>query len=249
MESYDNVLKWNDSAGETSFFEAKERFWDKINNIHTDVPQLDPDIYNQDIDWNPNLDHELVKDLDKAYFNPDEAKVENYNAANRNDVYAPGCILGLDDNKNANYGWQCSNKSVNKNISDPWERGVTQDDNREIKDTWGGGENSSWKKDTTWGDGARNSGNNEISWGCNATNSWHWNQYNNRAPSRQTGTYMDTSFGRGQHNSQGGQRYNENSWGTNNSCRKREGEQYTRNFKSARIQYDDYREGYQYRRR
>lgn len=238
-------MKWNDSASEATFCDAKKRFWAKINDIPTDVPQPDPDMYNEDIDWNPKIDLDLIKDLDLAYFNPDEAgKLEIYNATNKNDGFSPGCIIGLDDNKNPNYGWKCSNKSENKNISDPWERGFTQDE-KDVKDAWGGGgeASTSWQKDVTWGDGARN-------------NSWHWNQFNNGNPSRQRGDYSGNSFGRGQWHGQrdagygqGDQRHNNgNGWGSNVSCRKREGEQYTGNYKSARVQYDGYREGYQYRR-
>lgn len=242
--SYDNVVKWNDSAGEATFCEAKKRFWAKINDIPTDVLQPDPDMYNEDIDWNPKIDLDLIKDLDLAYFNPDEAgKLEIYNATNKNDGFSPGCIIGLDDGKNPNYGWKCSNKPENKNNSDPWERGFTQDE-KDVKDAWGGGgeASTSWQKDVTWGDGARN-------------NSWHWNQFNNGNPSRQRGDYSGNSFGTGQWRGQrdagyvqGGLRHNGNGWGSNVSCRKREGEQYTGNYKSARVQYDGYREGYQYRR-
>lgn len=267
MHCYDNVVKWNDSAGELTFCEAKKQFWNKINDFPTDVPEPDLDMYDEEIDWNPKVDPELVKELDLAYFNPDEAgKLESYNAIKRNDGFAPGCILGLDNNNpwehnknddsnNKTYGWDCSSKSENKNISDPWERGVTQDD-REVKDKWGGGESSSWHKDVTWENGARNLGNYESSWGGGANNSWHYNQYNNRAPSRERGNYRgNNSFGRGQWrgqhdagNSQGVQKHNGSGWGLNTSCRKREDEQYTRNYKSARLQYDDYREGYQYRK-
>nr|XP_043626481.1 uncharacterized protein LOC122597950 [Erigeron canadensis] len=260
MHCYDNVVKWNDSAGESAFSEAKKRFWAKINDIPADVPWPDPDMYNKEIDWDPKIDPDLVKELDLAYFNPDEAeKLESYNAKKRNDGFGPGCILGLNNNNtwrnNENVGsnkkmqgWDCSNNSESKNISDPWERGIAQDD-KEINDTWGGDGSSSWKKDVTWGDAGRNSGNNDISWGGGANNSWHWNQFNNQAPSRQRGDYRGSSFGRGQWrgqhdvgNSQGGQRHNGSGWGSNISCRKREGEHYTRNYKNARIQYDDYRE-------
>ncbi|XP_071707413.1 uncharacterized protein [Rutidosis leptorrhynchoides] len=262
MNCYDNVVKWNDSAAESAFREAKKRFWDKINDISTDVPEPDPNMYNEQIDWNPKIDLELVKELDLAYFNPDEAeKLESYNK--RNDGFAPGCIIGLNDNKNNDsnnktYGWGCSNKSENKfennNISDPWERGATQDDNKDVKDKWGPRESSLWNKDVAWENGVRDSVNNDISW--NVNNSWHWNQYNNRGSNMQRGDYRGNSFGRGQwcgqrdvRNSQDGQRNNGRGWGSNNnSCRKREGEQRTGNYKSARLQYDDYRESYQYRR-
>lgn len=260
------MLKWNDSAGESSFVEAKNRFWARINNIPTDVPQPDPNMYNEEIDWNPTLDLDLVKELDLAYFNPDEAeKLEIYNSTNKKDGFTPGCILGLKDNENNT--WGCLNKSENKNISDPWERGITQDD-REIKDTWEAGGNSTWNKNVTWGNDARNTGNNETTWGIGATNSWHYNQYrvqrvdmnsNNNWAREETGwqsnknSYANASRGTQQHQYSYRQRGNYQDYssfgrGSNVSCRKREGGHEYTSYKSARVQSDDYRERNQWRR-
>ncbi|KAI3731797.1 hypothetical protein L1987_62986 [Smallanthus sonchifolius] len=268
---YDNVLKWNDSAGESAFYEAKKRFWAQINNIPTDVPQPDPEMYNEEIDWNPKIDLELVKELDLAYFNPDEAeKLESYNATKRNDGFTPGCILGLNDinpwERNKNDDRDCLNKSENKNISDPWERGITQDD-REIKDRWEVDGHRSWNQNATWGNSARDAGNNEITWGISATNSWHYNQYRvqredenskNTWARKETGwqssknSYANTSRGAQQHQAPNRQRENYRDYtsfgrGTNASCRKREGGyEYTTSYKSARVQSYGYREHNQY---
>lgn len=61
---YDNVLKWNDSAGEEAFISAKNRFWAQINGLPCQVPSPDPDIYNDKIDWDSNVDPQLVMDLE-----------------------------------------------------------------------------------------------------------------------------------------------------------------------------------------
>ncbi|KAL8229827.1 hypothetical protein R6Q57_014727 [Mikania cordata] len=266
---YDNVLKWNDSAGESTFFEAKKRFWAQINNTPADIPQPDPDMYNEEIDWNPKIDLELVTELDLAYFNPDEAeKLESYNATKRNDSFTTGCILGLNDNKNNDLG--SLTKPENNNISDPWERGVTQDD-RDIKDAWAVGANSSWNKNVTWGDAARNAGSNENenTWGIGATNSWHYNQYrvqrvdtdsNNTWTCREPGLqsinnyYTNASHVTQQHQALSRQKGHHRDFasfgrGLNVNCRKREGAyKYTTSYKSARVQSDGYRERNQYRR-
>ncbi|KAM0017049.1 hypothetical protein Hdeb2414_s0028g00703591 [Helianthus debilis subsp. tardiflorus] len=272
LHIYDNVSKWNDSAGESAFLEAKKRFWAQINDIPTDGPQPDPDMYNEKIDWNTEIDSELVKELDLAYFNPDEAeKLESYNATKRNDGLIPGCIIGLKSLNDIN-SWECNkndakdclNKSKNKNISDPWERGITNDD-REIKDAWDGGANSAWNKNATWRNDARNAGYNEPTWGIGATNSWHYNQYRvqrvdgnskNTWGPNETGwqnskyNYASTSRGTQQHQGSNRQRGNYRDFtsfgrGSNDNCRKREGGYEYTSYKSARVQSDDYRRGNQ----
>ncbi|XP_076951403.1 uncharacterized protein LOC143624733 [Bidens hawaiensis] len=260
LQYYDSVSKWDDSAGELNFLEAKKRFWAQINNIPTNDPQPDPNMYNEDIDWNPEIDCELVKELDLAYFNPDEAeKLESYNATKINDGFTPGCILGLNDS-NDNNPWERnknerSNKAEDKNIADPWERGITHED-RDKKDAWDGGINSAWNKNVTWGNDARNAGNNENAWGIDVTNSWHYNQF--RAPKEagwQNSKYGHASSSRGARQYQGPNRQRGNyrgfGRGLGGSCRKREGgHEYTtyKSYKSARVQSDDYRERNPYRR-
>lgn len=67
-----DVLNWNDSAGEEAFHNAKRRFWAEINGMPCGICQPDPDIYIDDIDWNPYIDPELIQSLDKDFFAPDE---------------------------------------------------------------------------------------------------------------------------------------------------------------------------------
>ncbi|XP_024988668.1 uncharacterized protein LOC112523339 [Cynara cardunculus var. scolymus] len=197
MHCYDNVVKWNDSASEETFRDAKERFWAKINGIPADVPQPDLDMYANDIDWNPEIDSELVEDLELAYFNPDDPEnVEKFEAAKRNDdSLVPGCILGLDGKNTSNVdnpwernkdtdindktnGWNCSGNFENKNTSDPWERGKNTRDDQDIKDVgWGIGGSSSWHNDAMRGGGSRNLADNNIPWGGGANNSWHQKQH------------------------------------------------------------------------
>ncbi|KAK9289436.1 hypothetical protein L1049_007591 [Liquidambar formosana] len=69
--SMTTVVKWNDSAGEEAFHNAKNRFWAKINGLPCDLPFPDPDIYIDEIDWNPNIDPELVLDLEREPIDPD----------------------------------------------------------------------------------------------------------------------------------------------------------------------------------
>ncbi|GLT95889.1 hypothetical protein SLE2022_135460 [Rubroshorea leprosula] len=78
MYLYDNVVKWNDSAGEEAFHNAKNRFWAEINNLPCDITLPDPDIYIDEIDWNSEIDPELIRDLEREPKVPDETdKKEN----------------------------------------------------------------------------------------------------------------------------------------------------------------------------
>ncbi|XAR68465.1 hypothetical protein NMG60_11003584 [Bertholletia excelsa] len=71
---YDNVLKWNDSAGEEAFHNAKNRFWAELNGLPCDISLPDPDIYIDKIDWNSNIDPELLLDLEREFVVPDDQK-------------------------------------------------------------------------------------------------------------------------------------------------------------------------------
>ncbi|KAF8395766.1 hypothetical protein HHK36_019717 [Tetracentron sinense] len=61
----ENVVQWNDSAGEEAFHNAKKRFWADINGLPYDVPLPDPDMYIDEVDWNSEIDPELLIGLDK----------------------------------------------------------------------------------------------------------------------------------------------------------------------------------------
>ncbi|XP_022153948.1 uncharacterized protein LOC111021336 isoform X2 [Momordica charantia] len=65
MYLYDSVVKWNDSAGEEAFHNAKSRFWAKINGLPCDISMPDPNIYIDEIDWNCSVDPDLLLDLER----------------------------------------------------------------------------------------------------------------------------------------------------------------------------------------
>ncbi|KAI3846426.1 hypothetical protein MKX03_001876 [Papaver bracteatum] len=71
MSYYDNVVQWNDSAGEEAFHNAKSRFWAEINGLPCDISLPDPNTYIDDIDWHSKIDPELILDLDRAPMAPD----------------------------------------------------------------------------------------------------------------------------------------------------------------------------------
>ncbi|KAH6779661.1 hypothetical protein C2S52_010898 [Perilla frutescens var. hirtella] len=71
---YENVTKWDDSAGEEAFCNAKKCFWAEINGLPCDVSLPDPDLYIDKIDWDLETDPDLLPDLESEPLNtnPDE---------------------------------------------------------------------------------------------------------------------------------------------------------------------------------
>ncbi|CAA0829850.1 Unknown protein [Striga hermonthica] len=55
MHFYENVIKWDDSAGEEAFHHAKTRYWARINGLCCDSPLPDPNLYIDKIDWNSKI--------------------------------------------------------------------------------------------------------------------------------------------------------------------------------------------------
>ncbi|XP_023636396.1 uncharacterized protein LOC17882013 isoform X2 [Capsella rubella] len=64
MHIYDRVVEWDDSAGEAAFKNAKSRFWAEINGFTCDLSLPDPDVYIDDVDWDAEVDTELILDLE-----------------------------------------------------------------------------------------------------------------------------------------------------------------------------------------
>ncbi|XP_022983827.1 uncharacterized protein DDB_G0289917 [Cucurbita maxima] len=70
MFLYENVVKWNDTACEEAFHNAKSRFWAKINGLHCNISLPDPDIFIDEIDWNCDVDPDLMLDLENEQISP-----------------------------------------------------------------------------------------------------------------------------------------------------------------------------------
>ncbi|GAB2267172.1 hypothetical protein Dimus_002156 [Dionaea muscipula] len=65
LHLYPDILGWNDSACEEAFRNAKQRFWAEINGVPCNIEPSDPDIYIDEIDWNPKIHPELVLELER----------------------------------------------------------------------------------------------------------------------------------------------------------------------------------------
>ncbi|XAR63501.1 hypothetical protein NMG60_11023456 [Bertholletia excelsa] len=145
MYCHDNVVK---------------TFWASINGIPCDIVLPDPNLYIDEIDWNPDIDPELILELDCEYFNPDiKAKVKKVDAANqkslRPDVEWRGNLNdGGDQSKssdlkdvalNLNHGASSTNDMLNlDSIEDPWERSYNQGNGASKENTWANCRDKSW---------------------------------------------------------------------------------------------------------
>ncbi|KAM7530038.1 hypothetical protein LguiB_033448 [Lonicera macranthoides] len=179
---YDNVVHWNDSAGEEAFQNAKNRFYAKIHSLPCDISLPDPDIYIDEIDWNSQIDPELLLDLDREPI-----------ILNGEKHYAGIVILDslLKDQGFSSSGWGDCEEKVKKDdhcCLENKERGVKENgwgdfgDNMRCWDEskgdsgWGDG----WNSNNSWGQNRNEDGNiGEWEDGWNSKNSWGWNQNEN----------------------------------------------------------------------
>lgn len=171
MYCHENVVKWDDSAAEEAFHEAKRRYWEKINCIPCETPLPHEDIYIDEINWNLYIDPKQISDLDQEYFNPDEvvkAHTSWTTVESHNSVVPVRHLVENDENpdkipreSDAAQGaealsntiqWGNNIKSINsKDVTNPWERNCTVVDKSLRNNTWRG----SADKDPTLEDGNR----------------------------------------------------------------------------------------------
>ncbi|KAM3358285.1 bifunctional endo-1,4-beta-xylanase XylA [Capsicum galapagoense] len=125
MHCYDNVVKWDDSAGEEALNNAKKRYWAEISGLPPQSPPPNPDVYIDKVDWDPTIDPELILDLDREYFNPEAA-----NTVKSENNLVSGILIWED--KAADNGenpWESGNVQDSKtgdNDENPWESGNLQ---------------------------------------------------------------------------------------------------------------------------
>ncbi|KAB1224930.1 hypothetical protein CJ030_MR1G014014 [Morella rubra] len=170
ISCHNNVVRWDDSAGEEAFQTAKKRFWAKINGIHCDISVSDPDIYIDEIDWNPYIDPELIEELDRDWFDPDDkernAKVRCKNRSTKHYVALhseghamnqahdgnPGECNNMQESgalQNKAQGWNQWENNTNgcRNLGkdcNPWEHVLTQGNGDMMDNAWGNWGDKSW---------------------------------------------------------------------------------------------------------
>lgn len=156
MYLYENVVQWNDSAGEEAFHNAKNRFWAEINGLPCDISLPDPDIYIDEIDWNSNIDPELLLDLEREpkateEVNKNEVVILN-SALLLNQSF---CCIGWGDAEQdfcedvdlclaPNHG-ECTQNADTGNAANSWERNCAPCNEATKDDGWGNCWNNSWE--------------------------------------------------------------------------------------------------------
>ncbi|XP_048138920.1 uncharacterized protein LOC115737650 isoform X2 [Rhodamnia argentea] len=66
LHIHDKVVKWNDSAVEEAFHNAKDRYWEEINGLPCSISSPDPNIHIDEVDWESKVDPELLLDLERG---------------------------------------------------------------------------------------------------------------------------------------------------------------------------------------
>ncbi|KAI6673766.1 hypothetical protein NL676_001672 [Syzygium grande] len=66
LHIHDKVVKWNDSAVEEAFHNAKDRYWAEINGLPCSISLPDPNIHIDEVDWESKTDPELLLDLERG---------------------------------------------------------------------------------------------------------------------------------------------------------------------------------------
>lgn len=157
--SYPSVLNWDGSAGKEALENAKQRFWTKINGLLCDNPLPDPDMYIDEIDWNPRVDLDLMEDVDLQVFDPDEAeKVEQLdtiteevecaqtqhdkNQYTSDNPWERNQVLG-NANLHEENGWGRWDDTLNLKKDDPWEQSCRKLAGSSKDNAWGSG-NKFW---------------------------------------------------------------------------------------------------------
>ncbi|XP_017229159.1 uncharacterized protein LOC108195138 [Daucus carota subsp. sativus] len=203
---HENVLKWDDTAGKDALFDAQERFCSMINSLPHIPPLPDPDMYIDNIDWNPEIDPGLMSELDKIYFNPDEAEnstsneISGCNDKNKSSFDNPWESCRLEDKvdiKVLAQSWNNWSDSLDsKNATNLWEQHGHNGDVASKDKKWGSSVNKpfGWnrglndmRESTNYESDCVNSWNqgglrpkllNEKGWGDASKNTGGWNCWN-----------------------------------------------------------------------
>ncbi|CAN4080643.1 unnamed protein product [Withania somnifera] len=222
MYCYDNVVKWDDSAGEEALNDAKRRYWAEISGLPPRSPPPNPDVYIDKIDWDSTIDPELILDLDREYFNPNEVQNtvksennlvstctliwDNKDAENGENPWGNGNVQGskaydIDENP-----WESSNMQGSKaydNDENPWESSNMQGSKAYDIDEnpW---ESSNMQGSKT-GDIDENPWESATVKGSKAFQNFYWNEWDNpvniidnpweRSCPKPQGTLKETSWG------------------------------------------------------
>ena len=165
---HSNVVKWDDSACEEAFHNAKRRYWAEINGHQSDIHLPDPDKHIEQIDWSPDMDSKMIEELDWAYYTPnmkqrdDWLECKNKRTRNSNSVWTEGHIEGpghegnpwghdnqlTDKTGQGCRRWNFSDSGNVNNDGNPWDSSINQGNKGMVDSIWKVEKNqvaTSWK--------------------------------------------------------------------------------------------------------
>lgn len=158
MYLYENIVQWNDSAGEEAFNNAKNKYWAEINGLPCDISLHNPDLYIDEIDWNSTVDPELILDLEREPVVPEKSESDEQHVIFGNEL--------LPDQPEPCIGWgdiEVDVAKVAKYSRPGWENCVNNLDNYENpwEPTYENGVKP-WETVIDWGNGSTK----ELGWDC-----------------------------------------------------------------------------------
>ncbi|XP_057506148.1 uncharacterized protein LOC130789417 [Actinidia eriantha] len=189
---YENILKWNDSAGEEAFLNAKNRFWADINGLPCDIALPDPDVYIDKIDWNSDdVDPELYLDLEREYTVPSDGE-------KREPVVIFTQPLGSNYMFSSS-GWGDLEDDLKKtgpspeNKENPWESGWENGGENICNDSWNkSGWEGGWNNSSGWNQWENNN-NEHDNWEAGRTGGG-WDNRNQENNGRYMSRYKTSRF-------------------------------------------------------
>ncbi|MED6213472.1 hypothetical protein PIB30_093760 [Stylosanthes scabra] len=218
INCHGNVFNWNDSAAEEAFQNAKNHYWARMNSLTSDISLPDPDMYIDQIDWNPYIDPELIKEVDSTYFPVPGDEKENSNKTKRTKISVDDenpwdCAGGTSPSRafeNRVQDSQGDHDVSDSETENPWEKSIPQENGRLNDNAWGGGcvNSSSWNETrdpsahsgvwkpgyTAWGNDYKGSlSQKDKGWGNARDNSW-CQQQNATSGSTAWGNVRDSSW-------------------------------------------------------
>ncbi|KAL1315030.1 hypothetical protein HN51_041822 [Arachis hypogaea] len=160
INCHGNVLNWNDSAAEEAFHNAKNLYQARMNNLPSDISLPDPNMYVDQIDWNPYIDPKLIKEVDSTYFPVPGDEKESSNKIKRtkisvDDEDAWDCAGDTSPSRAFENRVQDSQEDYDvddpgnvDNTENPWERSIPQQNGGLNNNAWEGGcvNSSSWNE-------------------------------------------------------------------------------------------------------
>ncbi|PIN10482.1 hypothetical protein CDL12_16933 [Handroanthus impetiginosus] len=169
MHLYDNIINWNDSAGEEAFRNAKKRYWAEIHGISCDISLPDPDLYIDKINWDSEIDPGSLPDPESIPVNP-----------NVDEDHDPVVIFGdslMPTQEFSPTGWGDDEENLevqnNHSLVNYDDTGEQNWGNNAVDSAWPGySNNNTWQ----FNDGSGPTG--SVSWGggWNYANNHHFNE-------------------------------------------------------------------------